>query len=319
MESPHVVGIDTSKANLSVWIWGGAGVLDVPNRAQDILPWARSLPPGSRIGIESTGRFHKAVAEICHALGHIVYVLQPRDMSHYRRTVSPRGKTDAIDAEVLARYVAREHESLRPWSPPTRQQELLDTLLKGRAFCSRTRASVQQLADSIPELKALLADIVTSLDRAVKSVDRSISETVSKTPEVAAGCRRMETIEGVGPVTAAALGNVMDRNRFRDQDALVGYLGLDPRPMESGKFRGRRRLSKRGPAEIRRLLFLAAMSGIRKPAWKSVYQRYLARGLPRIGALCVVARKIVRVAWKLWNDAKATFEPARVEILPKAA
>jgi len=46
---------------------------------------------------------------------------------------------------VIARYVAREHASLRAWTPPTQEQDQLDALLKTRAFCSRQRSSLNQV------------------------------------------------------------------------------------------------------------------------------------------------------------------------------
>jgi hypothetical protein len=44
-------------------------------------------------------------------------------------------------------------------------------------------------------------------------------------------------------------------------DAFVAFTGLDPRPDDSGQHHGKRRLSKRGPTELCRLLYLAALSG----------------------------------------------------------
>jgi transposase len=72
--------------------------------------------------------------------------------------------------------------------------------------------------------------------------------------------------------------------------------------MDSGQKVGQRRLSKRGPAEWRRLLFNAAMSASRTKAWKEHYERERAKGLSRTAALNVLARKLVRVAFGLFKS-----------------
>ncbi|WP_029921539.1 IS110 family transposase, partial [Nevskia soli] len=82
-------------------------------------------------------------------------------------------------------------------------------------------------------------------------------------------------------------------------DAFVAYTGLDPRPMDSGQKSGRRRLSKRGPAELRRLLYNAAMSAAKTKTWRPFYQRQRAKGLSTTAALVILARKIARIAWSI--------------------
>lgn len=78
-----------------------------------------------------------------------------------------------------------------------------------------------------------------------------------------------------------------------------GVLGLDPRPRDSGQCRGQRKLSKRGPAELRRLLYIAAMTAARHPVLKAFHERQRAEGLSPIAAYNVLARKLLRTAWSI--------------------
>jgi transposase len=75
---------------------------------------------------------------------------------------------------------------------------------------------------------------------------------------------------------------------------------------------GKRRLSKRGPAELRRLLFNAAMAAARTRVWKPVYEHYRARGLPTTAALVILARKIARIAWSI-HRYHTSFDPQRLK------
>ena len=113
---------------------------------------------------------------------------------------------------------------------------------------------------------------------------------------------RCEAVEGIGPLSACALVMAFLRGDFRNSDAFVAFLGLDVRVRDSGKQVQRRRLSKRGDPEIRRLLHNAAMAARRHPYWANVYQRYRDRGLQTTQALVILARKLARIAFALMKN-----------------
>ncbi len=88
--------------------------------------------------------------------------------------------------------------------------------------------------------------------------------------------------------------NTLERVLFRNADAFVAFTGFDSRANDSGNKIGRRRLSKRGAAELRRLLFNAAMAAAKSKAWKTIYEHYRAQGWSTNAALVIIARKIAR-------------------------
>ena len=112
-------------------------------------------------------------------------------------------------------------------------------------------------------------------------------------------------------VYVLALGQALQRIPFATAQAFVAYTGLDPRPMDSGHKVGRRRLSKRGPAELRRLLYTAAMSASKTKLWKPLYLRQRAKGLSATAALVILARKIARIAWSVYHH-QTSFDPNRL-------
>jgi transposase len=111
----------------------------------------------------------------------------------------------------------------------------------------------------------------------------------------------------------AALVNLFSRLPGVRADAVVAFTGLDPRPCDSGKKRGTRRLSKRGPAELRRLLFNAAMSAARTRTWRPFYERERAKGLVSTAALVCLARRLLRTAFALFHS-QTPFNPDRLKI-----
>ncbi|MBO2890111.1 transposase, partial [Pseudomonas asiatica] len=78
--------------------------------------------------------------------------------------------------------------------------------------------------------------------------------------------------------------------------------GMDLRVSDSGQKNGRRRLTKRGCSEIRRLLHNAAMAASRSAAWKGLYEQHRSSGKATTQALVILARKLARVAFALMKN-----------------
>lgn len=79
-------------------------------------------------------------------------------------------------------------------------------------------------------------------------------------------------------------------------------MGLDLRVRDSGQFRGRRKLTKKGNSELRRLLFNAAMQGRRRDLWVPCYLAMRTRGMSTTAAFVALGRKLARVCFALLRN-----------------
>ncbi|HXW64399.1 MAG TPA: IS110 family transposase [Burkholderiaceae bacterium] len=306
------VGADIAKDDLMVACAEGSfATRKIANQRAALLAFLKGLPAGSRIGIESTGSYHELLAELAHKRGFVAYVLNPKDTHHYAKAMGQRGKTDRVDAELIARMVEREHENLHPWIPPTPQQREVDRLLKRRATLRCLRAALGQSLQGVHGFAADLKALRLRFDQLTARIDARVKELLEADPDRKRDYARVCKITGVGAVVGASVFNTLDRVRLRSADSFVAFTGLDPRPMDSGQHRGRRRLSKRGPGELRRLLFLAAMSAAKTKIWKPLYEHYRAKGLSSTATLVILARRIARTAWSIFTH-KTEFDPKRV-------
>jgi len=104
--------------------------------------------------------------------------------------------------------------------------------------------------------------------------------------------------------------NSLERMPLKSADAFVAFTRLNPRPDDSGQRRGKRLLSKRGPSELRRLLYLAALSAIKTKTWKPHYEHYRGKGLSSTAVIVILARRIARTAWSMYTY-KTEFDPGR--------
>lgn len=298
---PLWIGVDVSQRDLVIARADQPGVQTVVNERAGIAAWVQSLPRRAAIGLEATNSFHLGVIEQARRCGHTVYLLNGLRLARYRESLGGRAKTDASDARLILRYVEHEASGLRPWTAPAQGYAEIQRLLHRRACLVRARVALQQSLREVPELHershALLREF-TDLDRHIQKRLHELLRGAGWVEEAL----RCQAIEGIGALTATALTSAFHRGRFRSADAFIAFLGLDVRVRESGRYHGRRRLTKQGDPELRRLLYLAAMQAARQPAWRDFYQRCLHRGLRKIQALVALARKLARVAFALLKN-----------------
>jgi transposase len=312
-----IVGVDVAKLSLVSVFHGQPGtVRQLANSSSAIAAWLAQLPAGSIVAMEATGVYHRLLAHMAHAAGMRVYVLNARDVYFYAKALSGRAKTDRLDAAVIARYAAEHHTQLYPWEPAAGVEQQLHELLQRRARITRLRVSMRQTLADTPSLHTARQQLDDEFERFFEQLDSQLQALVASDAALACGVARLRTITGFGPQASVALGALLKRIDFANADALVAYSGLDPRPCDSGAHRGQRRLSKRGPAWLRRQLYLVAFAASHSKALKPLYESIKARGFAPTQALVILARKLLRVAFAVWKG-QGTFDAARLQ--PKSA
>jgi transposase len=312
MQTPLNVGVDvSSKTVLAACAARSFAPRTLSNQAKVLRSWLKRLPAGTRVGVEATGRYHQLVADLAHAAGLTVYVLNPRDVKKYAEGVGRRGKTDRVDAEMIARFVAREHDRLHAYVPLSAAQRQLEQLLKRRGKLVALRVALELGWSGVAGVKKELAALGKAHAGLLRQVDHLIAQAVAALPEVAVRARQVRTIPGYGQLGSVAIAHALTRLPFTKVDAFIAHTGLDPRPDDSGDKRGRRRLSKRGPAELRRVMHTCAMSAARSKVWRPYYLAQRAKGLSGTAALVVLARKMARTAYGICKH-NVAFDPSRV-------
>lgn len=312
------IGVDVAKAELVIAKHDPGLVvgctITVPNTGDAIAAWLAGLPAGSRIAMESTGRYHGLLAQLALQTGHTVYVLNARDVYFYARALGTRGKTDRLDAHVIARYVAERHADLHAWSSPSPAQLQIGALLARRALLAKHQATLRQSLKefAVDSIKSGVTRLLAEFDVLMTSIDKEVQALIASDAQLAQGCANLRTITGIGAQISALLASLFSRIAFANADALVAFCGLDPRPRDSGTLRGRRQLTKRGPALLRRQVWMAGFAATNSKVFKPIYKALRARGLPTTAAIVILGRRLLRIAFAVWKSGKP-FDPAKVE------
>ena len=295
------VGVDVSKQRLDVFELGSGEAYSIPNTLESVEQWLDRFQIPIRVAIEPTNSYHELVTQAAHARGHQVYLVDPHRLAHYRHGVGQRVKADRQDAQWLARYLEREVSELRIWAPVTPAEQGFWRLLRRRATLVRAKV---QLHHSLVDVGSLQADVdvlLKDLDQLLHKMDRALMAE-AKRLGWAAEVARCRALPGVGPLTAVALVALYHRGEFVRADAFIAFMGMDVRVRESGQWRGRRKLTKKGDPEIRRLLFNAAMQARRSPLWEPYYLALRQRGLSATAAFVALGRKLARVCFALLKN-----------------
>lgn len=293
-----IVGVDVAKNELVIYQAELDLLETIANDKAAIKKWLKDLPAPVDLAIESTNIYHLAFADLAHEAGCSLYMVGGYELSHYRKGVNIRAKTDALDAKLLARYLKNEYEELHPWVPPSPLYRRLLSLFRRRAALVQARVGLVQSWANEPLLKSAFADQVASMQRLETLVEKMINDHL-KEAGLLSQLKRCMKVEGIGFLTGARLIAAFQRGDFRNADAFIAFLGMDLRVSKSGQKDGRRSLTKRGDPEARRLLHNAAMSASRTPTWRGFYEEQRARGFSTTQALVILARKLARVVFAL--------------------
>jgi len=296
--SEITLGIDVSKDELVICDWETEHISRLANDSIEIKTWLGTLYGPVRIAIEPTSHYHLCVVELAHSLGHDVYLINPRQLVHYRQAVNLRNTTDPADAWLLARYLAHEAASLRRFKPQCAKAQQLWALLKRRAGVVQAR---QQLQQSFKQIKLPSKALFSELQKVLNRIDgklRALVRSLGWWDDY----QRCLSMPGVGPLNAVALVAVFHRGAFAGSDAFIAFIGFDVRLRESGRYKGKAKITKRGESEIRRLLYCAAQPARSYHRFDIYYQQQLDKGLSKIAAKVALARKIARIAFALLSN-----------------
>jgi len=312
MSDSRVIGLDVDSKEFVPAVADCKAGERIPNTRAGIAKWLKTLPPRCRIGMEATGRHHELVARMAGQAGHVVYVINPRLIKNYARAMGARGKTDAMDAQVIARYVKKESDRLREYVPRSDEQQQMHDLLRKRQTLVETRARLEQSFDATKSDPRELADIFRALASTLSTLESDL-QRLGRDGEQGPLYKRLLTIPGIGPAVAAHLVYYMTRWPLANANAWIACTGLDPRPNESGGRTGRRRLSKQGAPVLRQMLYMAAMGLKRCRNGQPLYDALSGRGHPSTAVFNILARKLARIAWGVFKSGK-DFDPAMLKV-----
>jgi transposase len=327
MQKDTMIGVDLAKSVFQVHGASMSGQEKFRKKlSRQSFPKFMAEQPPAMVVMEACGSAHYWAREMIR-LGHEVKLIAPR----YVKPFVKRQKNDAADAEAIV--IAAQRPEMRFVEPKSEEQQSRAILFRARdrlvhhrtELVNALRACLYEYGHVVPrgihqikriaeildapnsDLPDLMREECRDLLEQIAEKTVRIDARTGKIKALAAEAdttRRLQTIPGVGPLTALAVeAFAPPMESFRCGRDFAAWLGLVPRQFSSGGKERLGRTSKAGQSDIRRLLIIGAMSRLNWLGRKSIPEgSWLARMAvrkPRMLVAIALANKMARTIWAL--------------------
>ncbi|MBE9541089.1 MAG: IS110 family transposase [Proteobacteria bacterium] len=266
--------------------------------------------------MEATGVYYEALAYFLKSKGAHVIVVLPNKAKFFARTLSIKSKTDPIDAGILTQMGLEK--VLNEWEPPSKLMKALKQLtrehlsLQERKTDAKNRIhakthSFQPGKDTIRRIKLE----IKFYQRLIEEIEINIRTLLKSDIQMWSKIQNIQGVKGLGLMTIAKVLAETDAFALiQNGKQLTSYAGYDVVLKESGKYRGKTKISKKGNRHLRMSVYMPAISAIRSnPKMKTYYNRMLEKGKPKKVGIVAVARKLLLLIYYLWIN-ETEYDPA---------
>lgn len=291
------VGVDIAKDRLDVHMAPQGLVFAVARTPAGIGELIDKIAPHdpSLIVLEATGGLETIVVAALAGAGLPVAAVNPRQIRDFARATGKLAKTDALDAAAIARFA----QAVRPQPrlvPSDEARALAELVARRRqviemAVAERNRRRLVKAKVVLKSIDRVLA----ALERQLADLDDDIGRQVRETPAWREKEDLLKSVPGVGDQTARTLIAALPELGELDRRQIAALVGVAPINRDSGTMRGRRMIAG-GRADVRCVLYMAALVGVRRnPVLKAYYQRLLNNGKAKKLALVAAMRKLLTI------------------------
>jgi len=261
--------------------------------------------------MEATGVYHENIAHFLYKKGYEIYVVLPNKAKRYLQSIGHRSKNDPIDSRGLTQ-MGIDQQHLEKWHPPSLIMIRLRGLTRHRQRIQQQITVVNNQLHAVESgffddrsVKKSLRATIRFHKKQIKLLELDIEQALKEHPLLAAKIKRIvQSIKGIGTLTLVTV--IAETNGFQNFSSIqqiCKYAGYDVIENQSGKFKGRERISKKGNSRIRRILHMPALNMVTfgTGTFPSIYERiYRASGI-KMKAYVAIQRKLLCLLFTLWK------------------
>lgn len=258
--------------------------------------------------MEATGVYYEGLAYYLVEQGYTVHVVLPNQSKKFAESLGAKSKTDKIDAQILAQMGLERN--LRSWQPLSPSFIILKQLTRERDAIVQERTNVNNQLHAYkhqgkisPTSIARSEKRIAVLNSQIKEIEKEIAELINQDKELEYRISNIQSIPGVGLITAVTI--VAETNGFAAINSLkqlTSFAGLDVRILESGLWKGKSRISKKGNSHIRKALYFPTFTKIKfDNETHKYYERLKSKKTKPMIAAVAVQRKLLCLIFTLWK------------------
>lgn len=325
------IGIDVSKDNLMFckkYDNGKKLIFNIKNKKKEIVQMAEEIKSEKfqgKIIVESTGRHHLLSATELSNSNLDVRVINPLIANKYIKSAVRKVKTDKRDSEVLAEIAIKEERLPNRFDGDKnvlklkKKVSLISTLDKQLQKLTATMNEFKKTGEEL-ELKLTknekrIFKLIELLKKQKEELEKEVEKLSTESEYKKDVADRYNTIPGVSSYLAS-LATLFFKEEEHSQNAKqwIAFVGLDISIRESGNWRGKGKMTKRGNGYLRKRLFQASWGAIMcEGQFKEYYNHLREKGKSYVESLIIISRKIVTIMFYLsknkcnYDDSKKLF------------
>lgn len=259
--------------------------------------------------MEATGVYYEELACFLHQQNCKVVVALANKVNNFAKSINVKTKTDKVDAKIISFFGLER--TLDLWEPMSVVfQGLRDLCREKISVQKETNRAKSQLhamnhsANKDPFVVKLKLKQIEFYDELVLEIRAAIISKLKEDDELYNRVLKLESIPAIAFDTAIAL--ISETNGFKlvkNIRQLTSYAGLDITFNESGCYKGRSRISKKGNSNIRHVLYMPAMSAVQyNQPIKKLHERICERNpTARQKGIIAAMRKLLILVYTLWT------------------
>lgn len=293
------VGIDASKLRFDGHVHPSGLRFSGGSSPSDITALTRrvaALKP-TAVGLEASGGYERRLADSLHAAGLEVHILPPARVRGFARALGQVAKTDAIDAAMIAQYLAATHRRLKPYATDPARSRLSALAAHRRRLVGEKSGLASQL-DTIdePVVRDMIDARIRMIAQDVALLDKAVRDLLAATPRLHQRHKRLCQVNGVGPIFATALLADLPELGQISPKVAAALIGVAPHARQSGASHRPGRCSG-GRKHLRDIAYMGALSAIKAkdPVLEPFYKRLRAKGKPFKLAMVATMRKLITI------------------------
>lgn len=234
--------------------------------------------------------------------------LPPAQIQAFAASRGTRAKTDRIDAEIIARFMAFRPEAGR--TLPHEKIRHLRSLTSKRGQLVETRKRIlaqikaHEKLGSAVMFEAMDAELKDLLGHQIAKIGARVEHIIASEENLARTASILRSVPGIGPVASTLLIAVMPELGQISGEQAAALTSLAPIARDSGIMRGKRAIGG-GRRLLRHVLFQAALvASYHNPLLKTFADRRRAAGKPHKVVITAIARKLVTIVNALCKSQK---------------
>lgn len=321
----YSIGLDISKSTINVYIPLNDLDLVIDNNLKSIKSLYSKLKKYYKKEIdklvfvyEPTGSYSSILEKFASNSKINCFIINPKQSSSFSKALGNRNKTDKVDARMLSQaiIIAKPNDIRVPVI--NKHIEEIKELISFYKLITKQKVQYKNHLESI-DVKDGSSLILKKLKRKIKMIEDeeqdillTIKKVLMEDDKLYEAFINIQTIKGVGEVTAIILLYHFIKYPNANQRQIVSLAGLDPKEISSGtSVKGKSRISKSGSYLCRSVLFIVSLGSIQhNEEFKAFYERLKSNGKHSTVAQVALMRKILIIAHSIYKN-NDVYEPNR--------